>query len=220
MQVGAACPRAGTGDSPAGCSSRADGGTFRDAEQLGSSAQLQALPAGSDLSAQRIQSSIPRADCEGSWQYPSPRMFYSAMQRKGFSPDATEMDAIVAIHNVVNEQTWQEVLKWERRACPSPAPPPKLARFMGRPRDLSPRAAFRHYILGRVRPFDRHDWFVERADGTTVRYVIDFYSGQAADARRADGALCAPPPSFHIDARPAIDSPRSLWQRLSFSWWR
>ena len=29
-------------------------------------------------------------------------------------------------------------------------------------------------------PFDRHDWVVERPDGTEVRYIIDYYHDDAA----------------------------------------
>jgi cytochrome c heme-lyase len=58
----------------------------------------------------------------------------------------------------------------------------KLARFMGRPKDITPKAFFRS-LLGRVclglgdqpvllwryacrqeKPFDRHDWYLQRGD--------------------------------------------------------
>ena len=58
------------------------------------------------------------------WVYPSAQMFWNAMKRKGTLPDHLkdlndsethkEMDWIVTIHNVVNEQCWQEISKWER----------------------------------------------------------------------------------------------------------
>ena len=38
---------------------------------------------------------------------------------------------------------------------------PKLKRFMGRPRDYSPKARFLN-LLGYKLPFDRHDWIVDR----------------------------------------------------------
>lgn len=157
------------------------------------------------LSPQRIGSSIPRSEAEegpggGTWLYPSPQMFYNAMARKGYTPRAEDMDVIVTIHNMVNEQTWQEVLKWENYYHPGTEP--KLRRFLGRPDSLSPRACFRSYVLGYRRPFDRHDWYVER-EGREVRYVVDFYSGNSA----------GPSPSFHIDARPAIDSWSALYER-------
>ena len=47
------------------------------------------------------------------WVYPSPQMFYNAMKRKGWRPQEDDMEAIVRIHNTVNEKTWREVLRWE-----------------------------------------------------------------------------------------------------------
>jgi len=58
------------------------------------------------------------------WLYPSPKMFWEAMNRKGTLPPhlsnpespktQEELEWIVTIHNVVNEQCWQEICKWER----------------------------------------------------------------------------------------------------------
>lgn len=98
--------------------------------------------------------------------------------------------------------------------------PPRLKRFMGRPKDMSPKARLL-WLMGCVDvfilvgsrsgavtypsvnrynpPFDRHDWVVERPDGTEVRYVLDFYAGQI-DPK-------APKPvAMHLDVRPALDS--------------
>lgn len=79
-----------------------------------------------DLSPLRVTSSIPRAapddsqsSCPASndqsvtWMYPSEQMFYKAMERKGAQPKAEDMQLVVNIHNMVNEQCWVEVLKWE-----------------------------------------------------------------------------------------------------------
>ena len=142
------------------------------------------------LSEERIQSSIPSPDSH--WKYPSPKMFYDAMIRKGHSPNRTEMDVIVDIHNSVNEQTWQYIRQWEDD------PEIKLVRFMGRPEDPSPKSIMNR-ILGYKRPFDRHDWWVQRRNGTIARYVIDFYPANVG---------------VHIDARPAIDSIYALKQRI------
>lgn len=105
------------------------------------------------LSPQRVDSSIPRAEAErgSNWVYPSPQMFYNAMQRKGHAPQVQDMDVIVAIHNIVNEQTWQAVLKWERRLHPGSQP--KLQRFLGRKDALSPRARLRTLFLGCRPPY-------------------------------------------------------------------
>lgn len=87
----------------------------------------------SRLSKTRVVSSIPKSDYTpahqqevgGKWEYPSEEMYFKAMKRKGWDPEAEQMKTIVAIHNTVNEQSWLEVLKWEAQhpyvkscACP------------------------------------------------------------------------------------------------------
>lgn len=81
---------------------------------------------------------------------------------------------------------------------------PKLHRFLGRPDDLSPKAWLKHWLFGYRKPFDRHDWYIDRC-GTQVRYVIDFYSGNSDPNS---------PISFHLDVRPAVDNFASLKDRL------
>ena len=49
----------------------------------------------------------------GNWIYPSERMFFEAMKRKGHDPEATDMRTVVPIHNAVNERAWAEIKKWE-----------------------------------------------------------------------------------------------------------
>ena len=68
------------------------------------------------LSTVAVASNIPRGGLEEEefWQYPSPQRFYNAMQRKGYSPNASEMQAVVSIHNTVNEKAWREVMEYER----------------------------------------------------------------------------------------------------------
>ena len=83
------------------------------------------------------------------------------------------MDTVVAVHNNMNEKSWKDVLEWEALHAQTCAQP-TLSRFLGRPNDLTPKAWVKHYVLGYPRPFDRHDWFVDRC-GKQVRYVIDFY---------------------------------------------
>lgn len=47
--------------------------------------------------------------------YPSEKMFFEAMKRKGYSnTDAKEMKTVVPIHNAVNERAWKEIREWER----------------------------------------------------------------------------------------------------------
>lgn len=47
------------------------------------------------------------------WQYPSERMFFNAMKRKGWDAKEEDMSAIVAIHNGVNERAWYQVCRYE-----------------------------------------------------------------------------------------------------------
>ena len=194
-------------------------------------------PAAAALSAARAASSIPvapkadlpkhqaaplpAADVSTSpeqksktWTYPSERQFYEAMRRKGWNPAPTDMPAVVAIHNAVNERAWAEVVAWERRAGAGACGGPRLVRFAGRPGDLSPKARLLN-LAGYARPFDRHDWVVDRC-GTEVRYVIDFYNG-AGSGGGPEGRNSAPV-AVHLDVRPALDGPSALATRLGRQW--
>ena len=68
----------------------------------------------SQLPTQRTESSIPR-DPNERWEYPSPQQFYNALVRKGWETPEEHVETMVDIHNFLNEQAWQEVLKWEKR---------------------------------------------------------------------------------------------------------
>lgn len=67
-----------------------------------------------ELPTERSESSIPRDGSE-KWQYPSPQQFYNALVRKGWETPEEHIEVMVEIHNFLNEQAWQEVLKWEKR---------------------------------------------------------------------------------------------------------
>jgi cytochrome c heme-lyase len=155
------------------------------------------------------------------WTYPSPQMFYNALARKGKLDDTVEEDieSVVALHNNMNEKTWKKVLEWEETVSGSDEAP-KLLKFQGRPTDLSPKAAFKHYVLGHPLPYDRHDWTVERADGTTVRYVIDYYHDESRARDDPDSALpdiqdATASSSLLVDVRPAADGPAQVWNRVA-----
>lgn len=167
------------------------------------------------LSTERVVSGIPKAgENEGNWVYPSPQMFWNAMLRKGWrwkEDDLTphDMDFIIRIHNVNNEQAWQEVLKWEalhaKECCT-----PKLKRFGGKAKELSPRAKMRCW-LGYEKPFDRHDWIVDRC-GKEVRYIIDYYDSGNIDSKTGKFTL--------LDVRPALDTFSAWWDRTKVAYWR
>ena len=115
------------------------------------------------------------------------------------------MSAIVAIHNTTNERCWAEVLKWELSLhADEYKVPPRLVKFGGKYKDISPKARIKMFFQGVKKPFDRHDWTVQRGD-KQVRYIIDFYDGMQA------GAV---PLAMHVDVRPAIDSVGSVFDRV------
>ncbi len=74
--------------------------------------------------------------------------------------------------------------------------------------------SFYLYFNRYAKPFDRHDWIVERSNGEEVRYVIDFYGGARAGPS-ANGK--SRPVSLYLDVRPAADSVSAIVARLSFA---
>ncbi|KXJ96659.1 cytochrome c/c1 heme-lyase [Microdochium bolleyi] len=137
----------------------------------------------------------------GNWIYPSERMFFEAMKRKGHDPQAPDMQTVVPIHNAVNERAWQEIKQWEApwiqgTSCQTP----RLHSFSGLSTKLSPKARV-NTLLGYQAPFDRHDWVVDRC-GTEIEYIIDFYAGRPnPQGGGGNGA-----PSFYLDVRPKLNS--------------
>ncbi|KII85852.1 hypothetical protein PLICRDRAFT_56330 [Plicaturopsis crispa FD-325 SS-3] len=164
------------------------------------------------LPTERTESSIPR-DPAAKWEYPSPQQFYNALVRKGWETPEEHVETMVEIHNFLNEQAWQEVLKWEKRQNTGDDDP-HLARFKGRPGDMSPKARIMMLAgwllpsrFNTEPPFDRHDWVVRRPKtGEEVRYVIDYYSAPP----EPDGS-----PVFSLDVRPALDSFGSVKERIA-----
>ncbi|EAW10177.1 cytochrome c1 heme lyase CYT2 [Aspergillus clavatus NRRL 1] len=161
----------------------------------------------------------------GNWIYPSERQFFEALLRKGNTPAstssaselATSVASIIPIHNAVNERAWKQIVEWESQA-PSSDPGskkcggPKLYSFRGLgvdPQFLSPRARF-NSLLGYQKPFDRHDWVVERCGGERVEYVIDFYQGKSTGEEPGAAGLAANAGpgklSFYLDVRPKLNT--------------
>jgi cytochrome c heme-lyase len=154
----------------------------------------------------------------GNWIYPSEKMFFEAMKRKGHKGEVADMKTIVPIHNAVNERAWKEIKEWEqpwgsdKRYDYSSLQPeiglrmlighdrcggPKLDSFLGLSTTMSPRARF-NTLLGYTAPFDRHDWVVDRC-GTKVEYIIDFYTGK--NDGKGTGKL-----NFYLDVRPKLNT--------------
>lgn len=62
-----------------------------------------------------VSSTIPKGGTDNeTWHYPSPQRFYNAMKKKGFNPNPEDMQAVVSIHNTVNEKCWQEIMEYEK----------------------------------------------------------------------------------------------------------
>jgi cytochrome c heme-lyase len=62
----------------------------------------------------RETSSIPRGDSDANWEYPSPQQMYNAMLRKGYTDTPVDaVESMVAVHNFLNEGTWNEIVTWE-----------------------------------------------------------------------------------------------------------
>ncbi|KAF2479815.1 cytochrome c/c1 heme-lyase [Neohortaea acidophila] len=141
----------------------------------------------------------------GNWVYPSQEMFFNAMKRKGHDPQAADMATIVPIHNAVNERAWREIQAWEAGRGSEACGGPKLVSFSGDSSKLSPRARW-NVLVGYQKPFDRHDWVVDRC-GKRVDYIIDFYSGK--NDGQPGGNL-----SFYLDVRPKLNSWEGVKMRM------
>ncbi|KZT41996.1 cytochrome c and c1 heme-lyase, partial [Sistotremastrum suecicum HHB10207 ss-3] len=155
-------------------------------------------------------SSIPRADDQSNWVYPSEAQFFAAMHRKNHNPDEKDMKTIVPIHNAVNERAWHEILGWEDGRGGSSCGGVKLVSFKGKPKEMTWRARFRT-LLGYSAPFDRHDWVVDRC-GLKMRYIIDFYSGRSTTGKPGSDL------SFFLDVRPAFDNFEGVKMRVERFW--
>ncbi|KAH6603797.1 cytochrome c heme-lyase [Trichoderma cornu-damae] len=145
------------------------------------------------------------ADASGNWVYPSERMFFEAMKRKGYDAREVDMKTVVPIHNAVNERAWQQIKEWEAPyLADSKCSGPKLSSFANKSTRMTPTARI-NTILGYTAPFDRHDWVIDRC-GTRVDYVIDFYAG------RPGGAAAGP--SFYLDVRPKLNTLEGVRMRV------
>ncbi|TFK44188.1 cytochrome c and c1 heme-lyase, partial [Crucibulum laeve] len=154
-------------------------------------------------------------DALSKWEYPSPQQFYNALVRKGWNTPEEHVEAMVLIHNRLNEDAWTEVLNWETRFGGGSAEAAKLelAEFAGIHGHVSHKAwiyqCLRRYCpsyFAFAPPFDRHDWIVRRPlTGRRIRYVIDYYSSRKTVLHE---------PEFHLDVRPASDNVRNICMKI------
>ncbi|KAL4877268.1 cytochrome c/c1 heme lyase-domain-containing protein [Aspergillus karnatakaensis] len=198
-----------------------------------------------DLGVDREVSSIPRGDTEGNWEYPSPQQMYNAMLRKGYTDTPQDaVEAMVAVHNFLNEGAWDEIVNWERvfssglssawdkcrrgeegiamelvkedhYGTANPTPLPRLVRFQGRPQELTPKAQILQ-ALGKIYPakFGTKPPF-DRHDW----YVVRETPSGPREIRYVIDYYSGPPeptgePVFYLDIRPALDSPTAAVERL------
>jgi len=143
----------------------------------------------------------------GNWIYPSEKMFFEAMRRKGFAENsAADMKTVVPIHNAVNERAWKEILQWEKPYTENGkcGDGPKLESFAGLSDRMTPKARI-NTLLGYQPPFDRHDWIVDRC-GTKVEYVIDFYAGRQQQGQQKL--------NFYLDVRPKLNTWEGVKMRV------
>ncbi|KAF2396242.1 cytochrome c and c1 heme-lyase [Trichodelitschia bisporula] len=194
----------------------------------------------------REPSTIPKGDGSGTWEYPSPQQMYNAMLRKGYTDTpADAVEAMVAVHNFLNEGAWAEIVEWERRfhrgmlegvkRCvhgeegsvsgadigsdwpDEDTAPPRLTRFMGRPGDLTPKARILQ-ALGSVWParFGGEAPF-DRHDWFVRRSLP---GGGETEVRYVIDYYSGPPeesgePVFFLDVRPAVDTPSAALARVA-----
>lgn len=196
------------------------------------------------LPTDRVTSSIPSGDKgEPMWQYPSQQQFYNAMKRKGYTPHEEEMDAVVAIHNAVNERAWGEV----RPRTPSYGLRFSLSSF--HPSSLLPSTRRLTHLRARPSPPQVLAWestlhpecvdglrllrFVGKPDEPTPKARINALLGYRSPFDRHDWVISrcgkevtylldfyngratpGKPVAMHIDARPSGDDAESAWDRV------
>ncbi|CAK7264399.1 Cytochrome c1 heme lyase [Sporothrix epigloea] len=181
--------------------------TSADEDKTGSSSSSSHAPAACPVNHEVETGADP---VSGNWVYPSEKMFFDAMKRKGNdNARASDMRVVVPIHNAVNERAWKEILAWEAPYTgtgPGQCDGPRLHSFAGLSTSMSPKARL-NTLLGYTAPFDRHDWVVDRC-GTQVEYVIDFYAGRPGSTSAKAGAPRAGSPqiNFYLDVRPKLNT--------------
>ncbi|PNP37400.1 cytochrome c heme lyase [Trichoderma gamsii] len=217
---------------------------FRDLSQKPAANQSMALPV------EREESTIPRGDGEGTWEYPSPQQMYNALLRKGYTDtDITAVESMVSVHNFLNEGAWQEIIGWEERFArglykgwqickrgeehtaeeldrnwDGTNVTPTLIRFQGRPKDLTPKATMLQ-VLGWIYPSKfGTDLPFDRHDWFVSRNV----NGEEKEIRYVIDYYSGEPeptgePVFYLDVRPAatpLGSAERIIRWSTDTWWK
>ena len=127
---GPTCPLSGTTKASPNNEDTLDASNQIPQDILNTTFSEASLPPG--ISSERIQSSIPRTpssatttsteDLLNYWKYPSPAMFWKAIEKKHSGAPVmrtlmthpSDINAVVHLHNIVNERVWQEIKYWEK----------------------------------------------------------------------------------------------------------
>eukprot|EP00127_Corallochytrium_limacisporum_P004414 Clim_evm22s161 gene=Clim_evmTU22s161 len=208
---------------------------------------LQGSVDGKVLPTDRMTSSIPRGekgmeDPKGKrWVYPSQQMFYNAMKKKNWNPRQEDMASVVAIHNAVNERTWQHILIWEHMRNPQlgilsgPSESPDFEKAKNTHRDTSAAndsaAGDQTRACSQIPSLIR---FVGKPDELSPRARVWTLLGYTAPFDRHDWTIRRPdtneevryiidyysatpapgsPAGFFLDVRPALDRPGAVAER-------
>ncbi|KAH6647869.1 cytochrome c/c1 heme-lyase [Truncatella angustata] len=210
---------------------------FSDLSQEKAPSQTFALPTS------REESTIPRGDGTGTWEYPSPQQMYNALLRKGYNDtDITAVESMVSVHNFLNEGAWAEIMEHEKRfagglmkgwqLCSAGEQnfdkmarkygyekeiddlAPSLVRFQGRPQEMTPKAAMIQ-VMGWLYPsmFATEPPF-DRHDWFVTREA----NGQQKEVRYiidyySGGEEANGEPVFFLDVRPAV-TPTQACERM------
>ena len=89
------------------------GGELNPLNEMPTLAQERAPGQTAELPLEHEVSSIPRAKDSSKWEYPPAQQFYTALVRKGWEIPEEHVQPMVDIHNFLNGEAWQEILKWE-----------------------------------------------------------------------------------------------------------
>ncbi len=228
--------------SSASSSSKPWSSTLNPLNMMPSLGQSQAPEQKTELSTERVVSSIPRSRSSAApgaspydapsacpvkhdssqpseeqterWEYPSPQQFYNALVRKGWETPEEHVETMVLVHNFLNEQAWLEVLEWEKLAG-ADSSRAELARFQGKPGTLTPKARlFGWMSMLMPNTFSSEPPF-DRHD-----WIVRRPDQDGKEVRYVIDYYSVPDdpnkdePEFVLDVRPALESVESLSVRL------
>ena len=119
-----------------------------------------------------------------------PQMFYNSLVRKGKAEDCTRRHVCRRQRAQQHERGHVATHHHVGATPPGRVSQPHAPPFPRPTDDLSPLAWTRYLLTGQ-KPFDRHDWYVDR-NGKQVRYVIDYYFNEdKAGTRDSSTSSCA-----------------------------